>query len=72
MRNRSLLLTLALVLVIAAFAAWVAWPGNPGINLRLGSTVIARDVRVVQGLDLQGGIQVLLEADPPEGQAVTP
>ena len=50
----------------------VAWPGNPGINLRLGSTVIKRDVRVVQGLDLQGGIQVLLEADPPEGQPVTP
>ena len=72
MRNRSLLLTLALVLVIATFAGWVAWPGNPGINLRLGTTVIERDVRVVQGLDLQGGIQVLLEAEPPEGQAVTP
>ena len=72
MRNRNLTLTLVLVLVIAAFAAWVAWPGNPGINVRLGALVIERDVRVVQGLDLQGGIQVLLEAAPPEGQAVTP
>ena len=28
------------------------------------------DFRAVQGLDLQGGLQVLLEANPPAGQAV--
>ena len=71
MRNWNLTLTLGLVFVVAAFAVWVAWPGSPGINLQLGSTVIRREVRVVQGLDLQGGIQVLLEADPPEGQTAT-
>lgn len=68
MRNWNLTLTLSLVIIVSAFSAWIAWPGSPGINIKLGSTTIKRDVHVVQGLDLQGGIQVLLEADPPDGQ----
>ncbi|MFH1086923.1 MAG: protein translocase subunit SecD [Chloroflexota bacterium] len=69
MRQRDIRL-LILILVVAAVAAWVAWPTNPGIRLRLGDTRIERDIRVHLGLDLRGGMQVLLEADVPESQAV--
>ncbi|MGD8634056.1 MAG: protein translocase subunit SecD [Anaerolineales bacterium] len=54
---------LILIFIIMAAALWTVWPNNPGIHL--GS--YNRDIRVVRGLDLQGGLRVLLEADlPPE------
>lgn len=43
-------------------------PGFPGI--RLGD--FYRSMQTVLGLDLQGGVQVLLEADVPESTAVDP
>jgi len=49
---------LVLIAILVAFTIWVALPSNPGI--RLGSW--ERDIRIHQGLDLQGGMQVLLEA----------
>ncbi len=53
------------ILVLAALAGWVVWPDNPGI--RIGG--IDRKIELVRGLDLQGGLQVLLEADlPPESE----
>jgi len=53
------------ILVLAALAAWVVWPDNPGI--RIGG--FDRKIELVRGLDLQGGLQVLLEADlPPESE----
>jgi len=55
------------ILVLAGLAGWVVWPDNPGI--RLGS--INRDIEIVRGLDLQGGLQVLLEADLPAETAIT-
>lgn len=53
---------LIIVLLIIAAAAWVVLPDNPGLHIG----PIDRDIRVVQGLDLQGGLRVLLEADLPE------
>ena len=54
---------LIFIILLIAAALWVVWPGNPGIHI--GS--YNRDIRVVRGLDLQGGLRVLLEADlPPE------
>ncbi len=54
---------LIFIIILIAAALWVVWPGNPGIHI--GS--YNRDIRVVRGLDLQGGLRVLLEADlPPE------
>ena len=53
------------ILVLAALAGWVVWPDNPGI--RIGG--FERKIELVRGLDLQGGLQVLLEADlPPESE----
>lgn len=64
MRYRVIILVI--VLVILAAAIWIVLPNNPGIkvgeNLRTFETVL--------GLDLQGGMQVLLEADVPEDQEV--
>jgi protein-export membrane protein SecD len=51
---------------------WVDLPSNPGIHIHLGPISIDRNIKVHQGLDLQGGIQVLLEADLPQGQEVDP
>jgi preprotein translocase subunit SecD len=55
------------ILIIIAVAVWIDLPFNPGIHI--GS--FDRDVKIVQGLDLQGGLQILLEADLPAGEEVT-
>lgn len=57
---------LVLIAILVAFTIWVALPDNPGI--RLGGW--ERDIRIHQGLDLQGGMQVLLEADLADNTAV--
>lgn len=61
---------LILILVIAVVAGWVAWPTNPGIHLRFGEKTFDRSLDLRLGLDLQGGMQMLLEPDLPAGQAV--
>jgi len=51
---------LLVIALITAFTAWVVWPDNPGLHIdALG---LERDIEVRQGLDLQGGSRVLLEA----------
>jgi preprotein translocase subunit SecD len=57
MRRRTLLLLL-FILLLAAGAAYVDAPNNGGIHI--GS--YSNDLNVRQGLDLQGGVQVLLQA----------
>jgi preprotein translocase subunit SecD len=64
-RNVGLLIG---VIILALAAIWVDLPTNPGLHIHLGPINFDRDIRVHQGLDLQGGMQVLLEADLPEGQ----
>jgi preprotein translocase subunit SecD len=56
------------ILVLAAVLIWIDLPTNPGIHIRLGSLHIDRDISIHQGLDLQGGLQVLLQADVPPDQ----
>jgi len=60
------------VIILALAAIWVDLPTNPGLHIHLGPTNLDKDIRVHQGLDLQGGLQVLLEADVPEGEAIEP
>lgn len=55
------------ILLIIAAAVWVVLPTNPGIHL--GS--FDREIKIVRGLDLQGGLRVLLEADLPSDAEVT-
>ena len=63
-RRRTLAL-LGLIIVLAATAVWIDLPGNPGIHIHLGPINLDRDIELRRGLDLQGGLQVLLEADLP-------
>ncbi|MFQ5407180.1 MAG: protein translocase subunit SecD [Anaerolineales bacterium] len=60
------------IVIITAFALWVDWPSNPGVHIQSGGeSRVNWDVSVHQGLDLQGGLQVLLEADVPESEQIT-
>lgn len=71
LRDRNVGLLIG-VIILAVAAIWVDLPSNPGIHIHLGPINIDRDIRIHQGLDLQGGLQVLLEADLPEGQEIEP
>jgi preprotein translocase subunit SecD len=62
---------LTFIVILAALAGWVVQPNNPGIHFPLGNTDVDWDIRTVEGLDLQGGLQVLLQAAPPAGQTAS-
>jgi len=74
MRSRNTLV-LMLILVLAALVLFIVLPiEHPRFvkqALFWQQPAESRDLRIKQGLDLQGGTQVLLEAKPPVGQAVT-
>jgi preprotein translocase subunit SecD len=70
MRERKYTL-LIVSLVLAGLAIWADLPGSKRIKLDLGPIKIDRDISIRQGLDLQGGLQVLLEADLPADSAVS-
>ncbi len=71
MRTRDIVL-LVCIIILAAIALYVVVPGSPGLHISLGPLQIDRDFEIRQGLDLQGGVQVLLEADLEAGQALEP
>jgi protein-export membrane protein SecD/preprotein translocase SecF subunit len=71
MKDRKFTLLVVIIVLILA-VAWVDLPTNPGVHLRIGDWSLDRDIKVHQGLDLQGGLQVLLEADLPPGQEINP
>ena len=66
MRERNYMFLVGIIF-LALVAGWIVMPDNPG--LQLGP--FKKDIRVHEGLDLQGGLQVVLEADVPADQAVT-
>ena len=57
MRERNFVM-LVIIIFIALFAGWVVQPDNPGLHI--GS--FTKDIKIHEGLDLQGGLQVLLQA----------
>ncbi len=62
---------LVLVLLMVSFAGWVSDPDTTAFKLDFnfdGTPEINSPVTVRQGLDLAGGLQVLLEADAPAAQ----
>jgi len=62
---------LIVTIVVAVVSFWIVLPDNPGIHLDLnndGKAEIARTIAIRPGLDLQGGLRVLLAADLPADQ----
>ncbi|MDQ7030695.1 MAG: protein translocase subunit SecD [Ardenticatenia bacterium] len=71
--QRHLGVQLLAITVLAAIAFWVALPSTTMIrivNPLNGQSLIERDASYRRGLDLQGGLQVVLEADVPPGTEV--
>ncbi|MCC6704700.1 MAG: protein translocase subunit SecD [Thermomicrobiales bacterium] len=64
MRNRPLV-ALILIFLVTALATWIALPGDD-----FDIADFRRDHPIRQGLDLQGGLQVVMQANPPEGVTV--
>ena len=65
--TRNLYTRLVLILVVAALAIWVDVSNEIQIlNPFNDSVIVSRSIAPRLGLDLQGGLQVLLEADLPE------
>jgi preprotein translocase subunit SecD len=57
--RRGTLSLLLFIILLAAGAGYVVWPSNPGLNIPfLG---ISNPLKVNLGLDLQGGLRVLLK-----------
>lgn len=70
MRERNLIV-MALIIVLALVALWIDLPiDHPDWveSILFWQAEGTRDLELKQGLDLQGGLQVLLEADVPEGE----
>lgn len=61
-------ISLAIIGLLIALALWANLPGNTGI--KIGD--FQRSMQLIQGLDLRGGVQVLLEADLPDTQSIDP
>ncbi|MDF3017542.1 MAG: secD [Thermomicrobiales bacterium] len=64
MRNRTWL-TLAFIILLAVVSTWISLPGS---DLDIAGFRAAHPVR--RGLDLQGGLQVVLQARPVAGQTL--
>jgi len=74
MRERNLVV-LIVILALTALAVWIDLPiDHPdwASNLLFWQAEATRDMQLKQGLDLQGGLQVLLEADVPAGEELPP
>jgi preprotein translocase subunit SecD len=61
------IVNLIIIFVVLAAVIWVDLPSNPGI--KIGD--FSRSLKTVLGLDLRGGMQVLLEVDLPADSPVT-
>ncbi len=57
---------LVIIALLVAFAVWVSLPDNPGIHI----DGVNKDITIREGLDLAGGLKVLLEADLPPGETI--
>jgi preprotein translocase subunit SecD len=57
--------TLIFIVILTTVAVWICLPGTTGNIAGLKD-----NITVHEGLDLQGGLQVLLQANPPAGQSV--
>lgn len=60
------------IVIVAALALYIAVPGSPGFHIHAFGLNVDQDFPIREGLDLKGGVQVLLQADVPPGTTVDP
>jgi protein-export membrane protein SecD len=70
MKNRNTIL-LIIILILSLIVLYIDL-SNRGLSFELGPISMDQDFSIKQGLDLQGGLQVLLEADLPPGEDPEP
>jgi protein-export membrane protein SecD len=61
-----------LIIILGLIALYVDLPKSPGVHVEVGPVQVSQDFQIKQGLDLQGGLQVMLEADLPPGESPEP
>src|SRR6185436_19078015 len=69
MQQRRPTVLLVVTAILVALAVYVVLP-TPGLHFTLGSTTIDNPLEIRQGLDLRGGLQILLEADVPASTVI--
>jgi preprotein translocase subunit SecD len=70
MKRYRIYITLFFILVVATAAAFVCMPNGPYLNINK-KVIIQKEIKVKEGLDLQGGARIVYEADlskTPEAQ----
>lgn len=69
---KNLTTRIVMIVIIVALAAWIDFSSNLNIVNPFNDQILwSRDVSPKLGLDLRGGLQVVLEADLPEGTEIT-
>jgi preprotein translocase subunit SecD len=69
---RNLPVRIAIILIVTALAAWIDFNQEISlVNPFTQQTMWSRDVNPRLGLDLRGGLQVVLQADVPAGTVIT-
>jgi preprotein translocase subunit SecD len=63
---------LPLIVILILLAVWIDFPNSPGLHINYGSININRSFDTRLGLDLEGGVQALLQADLPPGTVIDP
>ncbi len=63
MTRKKIRLALAGVVVTAALVGLVAWPSGPDINLKPLGIDYQRELKIHEGLDLEGGSHLVYQAD---------
>jgi protein-export membrane protein SecD len=70
--NRRNTVLLVLIIILGLVVLYIDLPQSPGVHFELGPVQVDQDFEIKQGLDLQGGLQVMLEADLPPDESPEP
>ena len=70
MMRRRLFTILGLIIALAGSAVYIDVPGTPGLPFSLGERDL-RELELKRGLDLQGGLHVVLQADLAPGKEIS-
>ncbi|SVE39371.1 uncharacterized protein METZ01_LOCUS492225, partial [marine metagenome] len=67
--RRRLFTILGFITALTIFAIYIDLPNTPGLPFTLGNRDL-RELELKRGLDLLGGLHVVLQADLPDGEEV--